>query len=173
MWRQPYSACHLSFLHILLAPHSSATDIRPSSSPTCLENAKTIEIIWGFFEYKVHEGIGRHTWSSTTMCDLSTPPLALLQSCSPLHPQLSLCPPILFPVLPHCGHKDKQVAAMVQHVLGSCLHTRAPSWQSSPHSPGEAVKVSSHVTASPYCCADCSSLGHAPFTCCDFTLWTF
>lgn len=127
----------------------------------------------GFFEYKEHEGIGHHTWSSTTMCDLSTPPLALHQSCSPLHPQLSLWPPVLLPLLPHCGDKDKQIAAIVQHVLGSCLYHSAPSWQGSPHSSGEAVKVSSHVTASPYCCADCSSLGHAPFTCCDFTLWTF
>lgn len=130
-------------------------------------------VFFFFFEYKVLEGIGHHTGSSTTKCDLSTPPLALHQSCSPLHPQLSLWLPMLLPLLPHCGDKDKQAAATVQRVQGSCLQPSAPSGQGSPHSPGEALKVGSHVTASPDCCAGCSSLGRASFTCCDFTPWPF
>lgn len=96
--RQPLlCTCHLCFLHILLAPHSSATDIMLSSSPTCLQNTRTTQVVRGFFEYKVYEVIGCHRWSSTTMCNLSTPSLALHQSCSPLHPQLSLLPPMLLP----------------------------------------------------------------------------
>jgi len=86
--------------HILLAPHSSATDMI-LFHPLCpaFRIPKLSKVFLACCEHKGREVMGHHRWSSTTIYNLS----------APLHPQLHLWSPML---LPYHSDEGRQVTAV-------------------------------------------------------------